>query len=148
MIVSTTGNLLEADVDALVNTVNTVGVMGKGLALQFRQKYPDNYRAYAQACKAGRVVVGKMFVFERPLRPRYLINFPTKEHFRNPSKIEWIKDGLDDLVQHVTQNGVESIAIPPLGCGLGGLDWHVVKPMIVKAFSSVPQVRVLLFEPT
>src|SRR5688572_27442847 len=141
------GNLLTADVDALVNTVNTEGIMGKGLALQFKKAFPENFASYERACKAGEVETGRMHVVARLASPRFIINFPTKRHWRHPSKLEYIRDGLDDLIEHVKRLDIVSIAIPPLGCGNGGLDWSVVRPIVLDAFASVPNVRVLLFEP-
>src|SRR6185295_9008030 len=104
-------NLLAADVDALVNTVNTEGVMGKGLALQFKKAFPESFTSYERACKAGEVVPGRMHIVQRLASPRFIINFPTKKHWRNPSKLEYIRDGLRDLVVHVRRLGIESIAI-------------------------------------
>lgn len=141
------GNLLTADVEALVNTVNTRGVMGKGLALQFKKAFPDAFTSYDRACRAGEVRVGQMHVVERAVAPHLIINFPTKDHWRQPSKVSFITDGLADLVQVVGGLKVRSIAVPPLGCGLGGLDWQEVKPLIVAAFAELPEVRVVLFEP-
>ncbi|HEY3448104.1 MAG TPA: macro domain-containing protein [Myxococcales bacterium] len=141
------GNLLEAEVDALVNTVNAEGVMGKGIALQFKKAFPDNFSSYERACKAGEVVPGRMHVVRRIASPRFIINFPTKKHWRNPSKLEYVRDGLKDLVTQVRQLGIRSIAIPPLGCGNGGLDWTDVKPLILRAFEPLADVRVVLFEP-
>ena len=142
-----TGNLLKADVDALVNTVNTHGVMGKGLALQFKKAFPDDFHLYERACKKGEIVPGKVHVIPRLAEPRFIINFPTKKHWRQPSRIEYIRDGLKDLIEQTKKLEIRSIAIPPLGCGYGGLDWSDVRPLIVKAFEEVPDVRVLLFEP-
>ncbi len=149
MIERVKGNLLEADAEALVNAVNTVGVMGKGLALQFREAFPENFTAYQRECKAGRMEPGRVFIFESPTSPgpRYLINFPTKRHWRNPSRYEDIEAGLVDLVAQVKRRGIRSLAVPPLGCGLGGLDWERVRPMIERAFLGLDDVRVLLFEP-
>lgn len=149
MIEHVSGNLLEADAEALVNTVNTVGVMGKGVALQFRQAFPENYLAYRKACEGGKVVPGRMFVFRTGLlgNPRYIVNFPTKRHWRHPSSIEDIEAGLKALVQWVREQGIGSIALPPLGCGSGGLDWDVVRPRIEAAFAALPEVRVLLHAP-
>lgn len=141
------GNLLTADVDALVNTVNTEGVMGKGLALQFKKAFPEAFSAYEDACKAGEVTPGRMHIVHRLASPRFIINFPTKKQWRLPSKIEYIRDGLRDLVEQVRKLDIRSIAVPPLGCGNGGLDWSQVKPLIVRAFESAPEVRVVLFEP-
>jgi O-acetyl-ADP-ribose deacetylase (regulator of RNase III) len=143
------GNILEADAEALVNTVNCEGFMGKGIALQFKQAFPENFKAYASACHAGRVVPGRMFIFDngRLINPRYVINFPTKRHWRGKSRIADIRSGLEALLADLRRLDLHSIAMPPLGCGLGGLDWREVRPMIVKAFSELPDVRVLLFEP-
>jgi O-acetyl-ADP-ribose deacetylase (regulator of RNase III) len=138
---------LMADVDALVNTVNTQGVMGKGLALQFKKAFPDAFQSYERACKAGEVVPGKMHVVRRLAAPRFIINFPTKKHWRNPSKLEYIRDGLCDLIEQVRALDIHSIAIPPLGCGHGGLAWEDVRPLIEQAFAPMPAMRVLLFEP-
>ena len=143
---STTGDLLKADVDALVNTVNTVGVMGKGLALQFKKTFPDVFSTYSIACKKGEVSTGKMHIVTRTSSPKYIVNFPTKQHWRNPSKLEYIEYGLDDLVKQTQVLGISSIAIPPLGCGYGGLSWSDVRPLIVQAFSAYPNLRILLFE--
>jgi O-acetyl-ADP-ribose deacetylase (regulator of RNase III) len=150
MIRYTTGNLLDADAEALVNTVNTVGVMGKGIALMFKEAFPENFRAYQSACKTDQVVTGRMFVTERTdlVGPRWIINFPTKKHWRHPSKLEWIEQGLDDLVRVVREAGIRSVAIPPLGSGNGGLDWQTVRPLIERAFESVPEVDATVFEPT
>ncbi len=143
------GNLLKADVEALVNTVNCVGVMGKGIALQFKQAYPENFKAYEKACRAGEVRPGKMFIVPTNImqNPKFIVNFPTKRHWKGNSKIEDIKSGLTALIQDVQDLGITSIAIPPLGCGLGGLRWSEVKPLIEEAFSSVPSVKVLMYEP-
>lgn len=148
MIVESTGNLLEADVDALVNTVNSVGVMGKGIALQFRQAYPENFDVYAKACKAGQVRPGRMLVFPTGmLSPKFIINFPTKRHWKGKSKMEDIEKGLIALLDVVRERRISSIAVPPLGCGNGGLDWSEVKERIITAFSRVPNVKVLLYPP-
>ena len=149
MIEKSHGNLLAADVDALVNTVNSVGVMGKGIALQFKQAFPENYAAYEAACKCGEVQPGKMFVYHTNTfhKPHFIINFPTKRHWKGKSKIEDIKSGLNALIAVIKQENIQSIAVPPLGCGNGGLDWNEVRPLIESAFSEVPQVQVQLFEP-
>ncbi|MEV0595127.1 type II toxin-antitoxin system antitoxin DNA ADP-ribosyl glycohydrolase DarG [Nonomuraea cavernae] len=143
------GNLLEAEVEALVNTVNTVGVAGKGIALQFRQAYPANFKAYARACQRGEVVPGKMFVYDdgRMGSGRYVINFPTKRHWRAGSRLGDIESGLVDLVRTLRDLGVGSIAIPPLGCGNGGLDWGDVLPLIEQAMAELPEVRVVVYPP-
>jgi O-acetyl-ADP-ribose deacetylase (regulator of RNase III) len=142
------GNILKAEADALVNTVNTVGVMGKGIAYQFKQAYPENTRLYEEACKHDSVIIGRMFVtYTGQLEPRVIINFPTKRHWKGNSKIADIRAGLMDLVKIVQDLQVSSIAIPPLGCGLGGLRWEDVRPMIEDAFASLHSVEVLLYEP-
>ncbi len=146
----TRGDLLKQDdVDAIVNTVNCVGVMGKGIALQFRNKWPENYRAYEAACKAKQVRPGRMFVFDSGglVKPNYIVNFPTKDHWRGKSRIEFIRDGLVDLVTQILRLGIRSIAIPPLGCGNGGLEWAEVRPLIESAFADMPDVDVRLFPP-
>jgi O-acetyl-ADP-ribose deacetylase (regulator of RNase III) len=143
------GDLLSADAEALVNTVNTVGVMGKGIALQFKQAFPDNYSAYEAACKRGEVQLGKMFVYHRNTlnNPRIIINFPTKKHWRQKSRIVDIESGLCALIEVVKTEKVRSIAVPPLGCGSGGLDWAQVRPKIEEAFAQLPEVNVQLFAP-
>jgi len=149
MIEMKTGDLLEADVEALVNTVNCVGVMGRGLALQIKNAFPDNFKTYAQACRTGEVQPGRMFVFatEQLVNPRFIVNFPTKRHWRGKSHMEDIENGLCDLVEVVRKSNIQSIAIPPLGCGLGGLPWEDVRPRIETAFSPLTAVRVLLYQP-
>ena len=149
MITFTQGNLLEARAEALVNTVNTVGVMGKGIALMFKERFADNFRRYAAACKAKEVCTGKMFVTEvRELDgPRWIVNFPTKQHWRGDSKMEWITEGLQDLRRFLIDNKVKSIAIPPLGAGNGGLDWAEVRPHIEEALAGL-DTDIIVFEPT
>lgn len=149
MIVEGKGNLLDAHVEAVVNTVNTEGVMGKGIALQFKRAFPENFALYERACKHGEVAIGKVFVYKTVLpEPRYVINFPTKKLWRQPSKLQYIRDGLVDLVAQIRTLDMKSIAIPPLGCGLGGLDWADVRPLIEGAFGDLPSVRVVLFAPS
>ena len=150
MIEFTQGNLLEARVEALVNTVNTIGVMGKGIALMFKEAYPENTRAYERACKAGEVQVGRMFVTERIdlVGPRWIVNFPTKKHWRHSSKMEWIDEGLEDLKRFLVSNGVHSIALPPLGSGNGGLEWQKVRPRIEAMFHDLPEITAIVYEPT
>ena len=144
------GNLLDAPVEAVVNTVNTVGVMGKGIALMFKESFPGNFRAYEAACKRKEVQIGQMFVTENPAfqEPRWIINFPTKQHWRQPSKLEWVIEGLKDLRRVVEENRIRSIALPPLGCGNGGLDWNDVRLEIERALGQLPGVDILVFEPT
>ncbi len=150
MVKDATGNLLKADVEALVNTVNCVGFMGKGIALQFRRAWPENFSAYRRAVTAGQVVPGHMHVFDtgRLVNPRYIVNFPTKRHWRGRTRLEDIRLGLTALIDEIHRLKIRSIAIPPLGCGNGGLDWRVVKPLILSAFESVPDVQVALYSPT
>jgi O-acetyl-ADP-ribose deacetylase (regulator of RNase III) len=148
MIYKAEGDLLRTDAEALINTVNTVGVMGKGIALQFKQAFPDNYRAYEAACKRGEVEIGKMFVFRRDVsNPRFIINFPTKRHWRGMSKLGDIESGLRDLIAVIKRERIRSVAVPPLGCGNGGLEWSLVRPQIERAFAEVPNVAVQLFDP-
>lgn len=149
MIKISDGNILRSEAEAFVNTVNCVGFMGKGIALQFKKAYPDNYEAYKRACSAGQVKPGYMFIFETNslINPKYIINFPTKRHWKGDSRLEDIREGIKALIKDVRHLGIQSIAVPPLGCGLGGLQWNVVRPMIEKAFGELPTVKVLLFEP-
>jgi len=149
MITIRRGNLLTADVQALVNTVNTEGVMGKGIALQFARAFPDILPPYEAACRTGELVPGRVQVVERPglLKPQFIINFPTKRHWRAKSRLADIESGLRDLVREVRERGIQSIALPPLGCGLGGLAWDDVRPRIEAAFRALPEVEVQLFPP-
>ena len=143
------GDILKAEVEALVNTVNCVGVMGRGIALQFKNVFPANFRAYEAACRLREVQPGRMFVFDTGelTWPRYIINFPTKRHWRGKSRIEDIQAGLAALVDEIRTRNIRSIAIPPLGSGLGGLDWAEVRPLIARALAALPEVEALIFEP-
>jgi O-acetyl-ADP-ribose deacetylase (regulator of RNase III) len=144
-----TGDLFTAGTDALVNTVNCVGIMGRGVALQFKKAYPANFRAYEAACKVGDVQPGRMFVFETgKFAPRFIINFPTKRHWRGKSRIEDIESGLAALVREIKVRGIRSIALPPLGSGLGGLDWADVRPRIETALRDIPDLHVVIYEPS
>jgi O-acetyl-ADP-ribose deacetylase (regulator of RNase III) len=145
----TEGDILRADTEAIVNTVNCAGSMGRGIAAQFKRAYPKNFKAYEAACKRKEIVPGRMFVFEtgQLTNPRFIVNFPTKRHWRNASRVEDIESGLRALVDEVKRRGIKSIAIPPLGCGLGGLDWNYVRPLIECAFEALPEVRTVVFEP-
>ncbi|HPY59334.1 MAG TPA: macro domain-containing protein [Methanospirillum sp.] len=149
MMIQGEGNLLKADVDALVNTVNTVGVMGKGVALEFKLAFPDMYRQYKKACKNGEVNPGKMYLYHVNglTKPSLIINFPTKRHWKEKSRLSDIEDGLKDLVRVVKELKIKSIALPPLGCGLGGLNWKDVYPRIESAFNEIPEVTVIVFPP-
>lgn len=142
------GDILRAHTEALVNTVNSVGVMGRGIAQQFKRAFPANFKAYEAACKRGEVQPGRMFVYETgELSPRYIINFPTKTHWRGKSRLEYIESGLDALIDEIQHREIRSIAIPPLGSGLGGLDWAEVRPLIERAMSEVPNVEIHVYEP-
>ncbi|SIS99254.1 type II toxin-antitoxin system antitoxin DNA ADP-ribosyl glycohydrolase DarG [Insolitispirillum peregrinum] len=143
------GNLLDTQAEALVNTVNTVGVMGKGIALMFKERFPENFRLYASACKSGGVQVGKMFITEvnELGGPRWIFNFPTKQHWRTPSRMEWIVNGLQDLRAALIEKNIKSVAIPPLGAGNGGLRWEEVRPAIESALGDMP-LDIMVFEPT
>lgn len=148
MIREANGDLLGADVDAVVNTVNTVGVMGKGIALQFKRAYPTMFREYARLCKGGLIQLGTVHVWSTELmQPRFVINFPTKGHWRAGSKIADIRTGLNSLVQVIREHNITSIALPPLGCGNGGLNWDDVEPLIREAFAALPDVDVVVFPP-
>lgn len=146
----TAGDILQDDAQAVVNTVNCVGIMGRGIALQFKHQFPDNFKQYAAACKRSEVRPGAMFVCETGnlTGPRYIINFPTKRHWKGASRIEDIEAGLDDLVRVVLDKGITSLALPPLGCGLGGLDWSQVKPLIAKKLATLSDVRIKVYEPS
>lgn len=150
MIRYTQGDILQAEAEALVNSVNCVGVMGRGIALQFKKAFPDNFKAYAAACRRGEVEPGRMFVFDtgRLIWPRYIINFPTKRHWRGKSRIEDIEAGLAALVKEIRSRNIRSLAIPPLGSGLGGLNWTEVRPLIERALAALADVDVQVFEPS
>ncbi len=143
------GDILNADAEALVNTVNCVGVMGRGIALQFQKTFPDMFRAYEAACKRGELQPGRVHVYDlnRIQNPHYVINFPTKSHWKGKSRIADIESGLQALVAEVRRLRLRSVAVPPLGCGLGGLEWKDVLPRIRQAFAELPDVRVLVYEP-
>ena len=148
MIEYRTGDILQADAEALVNTVNCVGIMGRGVALQFKNAYPDNFNAYAAACAREELQPGRMFVFETgQLSPKYIINFPTKRHWRGKSRMEDIESGLAALAEEIRRRRIGSVALPPLGSGLGGLDWRDVRPRIEAALGGLTEVHVMVFEP-
>ena len=149
MIRYTRGNLLDSQDDALVNPVNTVGVMGKGLALAFRHRFDLNHRLYVAACLAGELQVGKMFVTEtgQASGPRWVVNFQTKQHWRQPSQLCWVSEGLMDLRRFIAQHQVRSIAIPALGAGLGGLAWPDVRAAIDSALAELDNVQITVYEP-
>jgi len=147
------GNIFDSNAQALVNPVNCVGKMGKGLALEFKTRYPGMYRIYKAQCDDKRLFIGQMLTYTlfgedgNIDNYQYIINFPTKLHWINNSQYRYIKDGLEALVIEVKKLGIKSIAIPSLGCGLGGLDWHIVKEQISKAFKDLEDVEVMVYEP-
>ena len=144
------GDILAEDAEALVNTVNCVGIMGRGIALQFKNAFPENFKSYAAACNRNEVQPGRMFVFEtgKLTNPRYIINFPTKRHWRGKSRIEDIDAGLVGLAQEIRSRNIRSVAIPPLGSGLGGLDWAKVRPRIEARLRELNDIKVVIFEPS
>ena len=151
MIEYKTGDLMAEEAEALVNTVNCVGVMGRGIALQFKKAFPENFKVYANACRRKDVQPGQMFVFERDdmfsPSPRYIINFPTKRHWRNKSRMEDIESGLASLVAEIRERGIRSIAIPALGSDLGGLDWNEVRTRMQATLKDLDGVKIVIFEP-
>ena len=149
MIEFKTGDIFSEDAEALVNTVNCVGVMGRGVALQFKRAYPKNFKAYAECCKRNELQPGQMFVFDTGelTNPRYIINFPTKRHWKGKSRIEDVESGLGALVKEIESRGIRSIALPPLGSGLGGLSWLDVQAAMQSALKPLEGVRVVIFEP-
>ncbi len=149
MISFTTGNILDSNTQALVNTVNTVGVMGKGIALSFKKSFPVVFDEYKKAIELGTFEIGKVQVVSTGrLGPEYVINFATKKHWRHPSKLEYIRTGLTDLKQKIHDYKIESISIPPLGCGNGKLEWNDVKPLMVSILEDVSLgVDIRIFEP-
>jgi O-acetyl-ADP-ribose deacetylase (regulator of RNase III) len=149
MIQLTSGNILESHAEALVNTVNCVGVMGRGIALQFKRTFPSNYKVYKTACDQDEVKPGQMLIVETGslMSPKYVINFPTKRHWKSNSLMEDIRSGLEALVLDIQRLEIKSIAVPPLGCGLGGLQWSRVLPLIEEAFATIPDVDIFIYEP-
>ena len=149
MIEYKTGDLLAEQAEALVNAVNCVGVMGRGVALQFKHAFPENFKAYERECRQRKVQPGRMFVFElkQTAGPRYIINFPTKRHWRGKSRMADIDAGLRALAEEIRSRGIRSVALPPLGCGLGGLDWPEVRERIRAVSEHLPEVKITVFEP-
>lgn len=145
----TKGNILDSESEAIVNPVNTVGVMGKGLALQFKQAYPKNYKIYREVCEKKALKVGRLLLIDESNleRSKFIINFPTKTHYAYPSKIEYIELGLKNLVELIEETNLKSIAIPALGCGLGGLKWEEVNALFVKYLSSLENIEITIYEP-
>ena len=149
MIEYRTGDILMTDAEALVNTVNCVGIMGRGIALQFKNAFPANFKAYAAACKREEVQPGRMFVFKTGTlgNPKYIVNFPTKRHWRGKSRMEDIEAGLEALASDIQRLRIRSIAVPPLGSGLGGLAWREVRSKIEKALAVFSDVQIVIYEP-
>ncbi|WP_299051729.1 macro domain-containing protein [uncultured Polaribacter sp.] len=148
MITYTTGDLFEAQTEAIVNTVNIVGVMGKGIALQFKQRFPENYLIYKKACDSKELQTGQLLITESSsLFFKYIINFPTKQHWRNPSKYEYVEQGLDVLIDEIKKRNIKSVALPPLGAGNGKLEWEKVKTILNDKLQALPDVNFIIFEP-
>ena len=149
MIEYKTGDILAEKAEALVNAVNCVGAMGRGIALQFKRAYPDNFKAYAARCKQEKMQPGKVFVYETGalFHPRYIINFPTKRHWKGKSRMEDIESGLVSLAKEIRSRHIRSIAIPPLGSGLGGLNWQEVRARLEATLEEFENVRIVIFEP-
>lgn len=143
------GNMFNEDAEAIINTVNCVGVMGRGIALQFKKLYPDNFKEYQKACKLGYVKPGRMFIYanSRLVNPKYIINFPTKRHWKGKSSINDIREGLLALREDIEKLSIKSIVIPPLGCGLGGLNWIEVKSLIDEILGGINNIEIIVFEP-
>ncbi|MGP4064626.1 type II toxin-antitoxin system antitoxin DNA ADP-ribosyl glycohydrolase DarG [Oceanobacillus sp. M65] len=152
MIIYEKGDLFKqiGHVEAVINTVNCVGVMGKGIALEFKKRYPENFQIYKEKCLSKELTIGKSFIYEIPNKEKtkYIVNFPTKKHWRHPSKIEYIEEGLDDLKSIIIEHNIESIAMPALGCGNGNLDWVTVKPLIEKKLEPLNDKKIVIYEPT
>ena len=149
MIKYITGNILDSEAEALINTVNTDGIMGKGIALQFKKAYPSNFKLYQQACKDKTIDIGKLFITKDSnitSGTKYIVNFPTKQSWRKPSEYSFIEDGLDNLIDVLLVNHIKSVAIPPLGAGNGGLEWEVVKKIIESKLSNL-NVNIFVYEP-
>ncbi len=144
------GNIIDSEAEAVVNTVNTMGVMGAGIALQFKKNFPENFKSYEDAAKNGIIKIGKLFITEtnRLTNPKYIINFPTKKDWKHPSKLSWIKDGLIELRNFIIEKNIKSIAIPPLGCGNGKLDWNDVKPLILDSINGIANLTAYIYEPS
>ena len=144
-----TGDIFAEDAEALVNPVNCSGFMGRGIALRFKKAFPDNFAAYEGACKRGEVEPGRMFVFETNelTNPRWIVNFPTKRHWRARSRMEDVEKGLEALAGEMRERDIRSIAIPALACGLGGLAWDEVRPRIEAALAGFDDLDAVVFEP-
>jgi Predicted phosphatase homologous to the C-terminal domain of histone macroH2A1 len=139
------GDIFKSQCEALVNPVNTKGVMGKGLALAFKNKYPAHFENYQRACQSGEMTTEKVLAYQEINGPM-IICLATKADWRDSSKIEYVSAGLDDLANQIKALGIRSVAIPKLGCGLGGLDWNKVRPLIVEKMSSIDSINVKIYE--
>ena len=152
MIIYEKGDLFKKlnHVEAIINTVNCVGVMGKGIALEFKKRYPENLQMYKSKCFNNELTIGNSFVYEIPKSEttKFIINFPTKKHWRNPSKMEYIDAGLNNLIEIIAKYNMKSIAMPALGCGNGNLDWDLVKPLIEKKLGPLKDLKIIIFEPS
>lgn len=144
------GNILDCDAEVLINTVNTVGVMGAGIALQFKKAFPENFKLYEKEVQNGELQIGKLFIYETGnlTNPKYIVNFPTKKDWKHPSKLAWVKEGLVELRKFILEKNIKSIAIPPLGCGNGKLDWNDVKPLILNYVEDIEGLTSYIFEPS
>lgn len=142
------GDLFASGAEAIINPVNCVGVMGKGLALAFKQRHPANFRAYKQACDTGELKPGRLLIVETgQMQPRLIINFPTKRHWRAKSRLDDVAAGLRTLKSEVQRHRISSLAIPALGAGLGGLDWAEVRAAIELELAGLENVQIMVFEP-
>lgn len=138
------GNIFDSKMQTITCTINTVGVMGRGIALEFKRRYPNYYKGYRKHCEQGLVTTGKIYLHKKT-NP-WILSFPTKEHWKNPSKIEWIEQGLDYLADNYKRMGIESLALPALGCANGGLDWEIIRILIIKKLENLP-IEIELYAP-
>src|ERR1039457_4378235 len=145
MVTTKTGDMFSSEAQTLVNTVNCVGVMGKGVALAFKERFPEMYRDYVRLCDARRVQLGEPYLYKQLTGP-WILNFPTKDHWRSVSRLSDIIRGLQYLEEHYEEWGITSLAVPPLGCGQGGLEWRVVGPTLYRHLSRL-NIPVELYAP-
>lgn len=139
------GDIFESKCSTVVNTVNCVGVMGKGIALEFKKRFPEMFRDYVNKCNSGQVKTGSPYVFDNGDGIK-ILNFPTKDHWRSPSRLSYVSEGLDWFVNNYEKYGITSIAFPPLGCGNGGLSWKVVGPLMYQKLSLLP-IEIEIYAP-
>jgi O-acetyl-ADP-ribose deacetylase (regulator of RNase III) len=139
------GNLFDSEADALVNAVNCVGVMGKGIALQFKRAFPAMFTEYERDCRQGRVRLGSVTTFRE--RGKLIVNFPTKQDWRTKSRLSDVEAGLRALRHLIESERIPSVAVPPLGCGNGGLDWSDVRAAIVREFGGMDEIDIEVYEP-